>query len=292
MEEHSRQIGDKNSLLHKGKWDKSAAGCYEVRGKTLGIIGYGHIGSQVSVLAESFGMKVVYYDIVTKMPIGNGRQIQKLEDLLAQSDFVTLHVPETPQTKNMMTETQFSQMKKGSFLINASRGTVIDIGALSSALKDKTIAGCAIDVFPEEPETNEQIFKSEIQNLPNVILTPHIGGSTEEAQQNIGVEVATSITKFINNGSTTGAVNFPQVDLPIQVHGSSHRILNIHKNVPGVLKNINSIISDVGANISGQYLATDPEIGYLIIDLDNQLSEKVKDQVTALPTSIRTRILY
>jgi D-3-phosphoglycerate dehydrogenase len=288
----SRQVGDRSQLLHRGKWDKSAAGCFEVRGKTLGIIGYGHIGSQLSVLAESFGMKVVYYDIVTKMPMGNSRQIQKLEDLLAQSDFVTLHVPETPQTKNMMAEKQMFQMKKGSYLINASRGTVVDIPNLSAALKAKHIAGCAIDVFPEEPESNDQIFKSEIQNLPNVILTPHIGGSTEEAQQNIGIEVASSISKFINNGSTTGSVNFPQVDLPMQNQGKSHRILNIHRNVPGVLKDINSIISDLGANISGQYLATEPEIGYLIVDLDKQLSDKVKEQVAALPNSIRTRILY
>jgi len=288
----SRQVGDRSQQLHKGKWDKSAVGCFEVRGKTLGIIGYGHIGSQLSVLAESFGMKVVYYDIVTKMPIGNSRQIQKMDDLLAQSDFVTLHVPETPQTKNMIGAKQLAQMKKGSYLINASRGTVIEIPALSESLKAKHLSGCAIDVFPEEPESNDQVFKSEIQNLPNVILTPHIGGSTEEAQQNIGIEVATSISKFINNGSTTGSVNFPVVDLPIQNQGSSHRILNIHKNVPGVLKNINSIISDVGANISGQYLATDPEIGYLIVDLDKQLSEKVREQVAALSTSIRTRILY
>ena len=192
----------------------------------------------------------------------------------------------------MIAEKQLGAMKKGGYLINASRGTVVDIEALSKALKSKSLGGCAIDVFPEEPESNEQIFESEIRNLPNVILTPHIGGSTEEAQQNIGVEVATAITKFINNGSTTGSVNFPQVDLPIQIQGQGHRILNIHKNVPGVLKNINSIISDLGANISGQYLATDPEIGYLIVDLDKQLSEKVREQVSALSTSIRTRILY
>jgi D-3-phosphoglycerate dehydrogenase / 2-oxoglutarate reductase len=287
----SRQLGDKNRFLHQGKWDKTANGCYEVRGKTLGIIGYGHIGSQVSVLAESFGMKVIYFDIVTKMPIGNGQQISKLDELLAQSDFVTLHVPETPQTKNMMGENQLKKMPKGSFLINASRGTVVDIKALGKAISEKHIAGCAIDVFPEEPESNDQIFKTEIQNLPNVILTPHIGGSTEEAQQNIGVEVATSISKFINNGSTTGSVNFPQVDLPVQ-HHQGHRILNIHRNVPGVLKDINGIISDLGANISGQYLSTDPDIGYLIVDLDKELSEKVKEQISLLETSIRTRILY
>jgi D-3-phosphoglycerate dehydrogenase / 2-oxoglutarate reductase len=286
----SRQVGDKSALLHQGKWDKSAAGCNEVRGKTLGIIGYGHIGSQVSVLAESFGMKVIYYDIVTKMPIGNSRQIGKLEDLLSESDFVTLHVPETPQTKNMMAVSQFKNMKKGSSLINASRGTVVDIGALRQAIVEKHLAGAAIDVFPEEPETNDQPFKSELQGLKNVILTPHIGGSTEEAQKNIGIEVATTLIRFINGGSTTGSVNFPQVDLPVQ-HGC-HRILNVHKNVPGVLKSINTIIGDIGANIQGQYLATDPEIGYLIVDLDKDLSDKVKEQISILPTSIRTRMLY
>jgi len=286
----ARQIGDRSRQLHLGKWDKSAAGCFEIRGKTLGIVGYGHIGSQVSVLAESFGMKVVYYDIVTKMPMGNSRQIMKLDELLGQSDFVTLHVPETPQTKNMISASQLKVMKKSSYLINASRGTVVDIPALRDALISKHVAGAAVDVFPEEPESNDQIFKCELQDVPNVLLTPHIGGSTEEAQENIGIEVASSISKFINNGSTTGSVNFPQVDLPVQTQ--SHRILNIHKNVPGVLKDINSIISDLGANIRGQYLSTDPDIGYLIVDLDKQLSDQVKEQISLLPTSIRTRILY
>ncbi|MDZ4677482.1 MAG: phosphoglycerate dehydrogenase [Oligoflexia bacterium] len=286
----SRQIGDRSSQLHLGKWDKSASGCYEIRGKTLGIIGYGHIGSQVSILAESFGMKVIYHDIITKMPIGNGRQVAKLETLLKESNFVTLHVPETPQTQNMISKDELRAMKKGSYLINASRGTVVDIAALKNALNAKHIAGAAIDVFPEEPESNDQVFKSELQKISNVILTPHIGGSTEEAQANIGVEVATSISKFINNGSTTSSVNFPQVDLPVL--GGSHRILNIHKNVPGVLKDINSIVSDLGANIQGQYLSTDSDIGYLIMDLDKQLSDKVKEKISVLSTSIRTRILY
>jgi len=286
----SRKACEKSMFLHSGKWDKSATGCYEVRGKTLGIIGYGHIGSQVSVLAESFGMKVIYYDIVTKMPIGNSHQVGELHELLGLSDFVTLHVPETLQTKNMMAAQELKAMKAGAFLINASRGTVVDIAALAGAISTKHLAGAAVDVFPEEPESNDQVFKSELQKLPNVILTPHIGGSTEEAQQNIGVEVASALLKFINNGSTTSSVNFPQVDLPGQKQG--HRILNIHRNVPGVLKQINGIISDLGANISGQYLATDPEIGYLIVDLDKDLSDKVREQMAALPTSIRTRILY
>ncbi|MDB5038482.1 MAG: D-3-phosphoglycerate dehydrogenase [Bacteriovoracaceae bacterium] len=286
----ARRIGDRNTLLHAGKWDKSSTNCREVRGKTLGIIGYGHIGSQVSVLAESFGMKVIYYDVVTKMPIGNSSQRSKLEDVLKDSDFVTLHVPDTNQTRNMIGSEQLKSMKKGSYLINASRGKVVDIKALKSALAEAHLSGAAIDVFPEEPESNSDPFKSELQNIPNVILTPHLGGSTEEAQENIGVEVATSITRFINNGSSTGSVNFPQVDLPVQSKG--HRILNVHKNVPGVLKDINSIISDLGANIEAQYLATDPQIGYLIVDLDKKVSDQVKDRIKELPTSIKTRILY
>jgi D-3-phosphoglycerate dehydrogenase len=286
----SRQIGDRNNQLHAGKWQKSAAGCFEVRGKTLGIIGYGHIGSQVSVLAESFGMKVLYYDLVTKMPIGNSHQVSKLDEMLKESDFVTLHVPETPQTKNMISTREFQAMKKSSFLINASRGSVVDLSALKKALISQHLAGAAIDVFPQEPESNDHVFKNELQNIPNVVLTPHIGGSTEEAQKNIGIEVAVSLSKFINNGSTAGAVNFPAVELPVQ--HQSHRILNVHKNVPGVLRDINRIISDLGANIQGQYLATDPEIGYLIVDLDKKVSDKVKDQVSELSASIRTRILY
>jgi D-3-phosphoglycerate dehydrogenase len=286
----SRQLFDRSQNLHKGKWDKAANGCFEVRGKTLGIVGYGHIGSQLSVLAESFGLKVLYYDIVTKMPLGNSHQVVSLEELLSNSDFVTLHVPETEQTKNMMSGAVLRKMKQGSYLINASRGTVVDISALSVLLREKHLAGAAIDVFPEEPESNDQVFKNELQGLSNVILTPHIGGSTEEAQANIGVEVAASIIKFINNGSTFGSVNFPQVELPLQ--RQTHRILNVHKNVPGVLKEINSIISDLGANIEAQHLATDSEIGYLIVDLDKQLSEKVREQIAALKTNIRTRILY
>lgn len=286
----SRKLGDRNMEMHRGDWVKSAVGCFEVRGKTLGIIGYGHIGSQVSVLAESFGMKVQYFDILTKMPMGNSRQVFKLDELLSQSDFVTLHVPETPQTQRMISASQLAQMKKGAYLLNASRGSVVDLEALSAALKSGAVAGCALDVFPEEPEGNLDKFKIEFQGHPNVIMTPHIGGSTEEAQENIGIEVAQSFIKFINNGSTSGSVNFPNVDLPVKHEG--HRILNVHKNVPGVLKEINRIISDLGANITGQYLATDSEIGYLIIELDHLVSERAKDEISKLPASIRTRILY
>lgn len=286
----SRQLGDRNTELHKGKWIKTASGCYEIRGKTLGIVGYGHIGSQVSVLAESFGMKVIYYDIASKMPIGNSKSVKSLEDLLKEADFVTFHVPETPQTKKMMGPAQFKALKKGAFVINASRGSVIDMKALRDAIESKVVAGAAIDVFPEEPESNSDPFVSEIQGLPNVFLTPHIGGSTEEAQEAIGVEVATSFIRFMNEGSTMKSVNFPQVDLPVQQGG--HRLLNVHKNVPGVLRDINGIISELGANIQAQYLSTDSDIGYLVMDLDKALSEKVQERIRALPTSIKTRILF
>jgi D-3-phosphoglycerate dehydrogenase len=286
----ARRLGDRNKGMHLGKWDKSAEGCREVRGKTLGIVGYGHIGSQVSVLAESFGMKVIYFDIVTKLPLGNSRQLSKLEDVLKESDFVTLHVPDTPQTRNMISTSELKTFKKGAALINASRGKVVDLKALRSFLLEKSLSGAAIDVFPEEPEANTETFKTELQGVPNVILTPHLGGSTEEAQENIGVEVSSSLSRFVNNGSTTGSVNFPQVDLPVQKE--THRILNIHRNVPGVLKEINGIISDLGANIEAQYLATDSQIGYLIVDLDKTVSDQVKEKIRELPTSIRTRILY
>lgn len=286
----ARRLFDRSRLLREGRWLKSARGSYEIRGKTLGIVGYGHIGSQVSVLAESFGMRVLYHDIVTKMPIGNSRQVANLQELLTQSDFVSFHVPETPATIKMMGLDQIRLMKKDSYLLNLSRGSVVVIEDLVKALKDGHLAGCAIDVFPEEPKKNDDIFKSELQELDNVILTPHIGGSTEEAQFNIGIEVATSLIRFIDEGATTGAVNFPQVDLPIRE--DRHRILNIHQNKPGVLAEINAIISEVGANIQGQQLSTDPNIGYLIMDLDKSVSEIVKEKISALPTSIKTRILF
>ncbi len=286
----ARKLGDQNRGVHEGKWTKSAAGCFEIRGKTLGIIGYGHIGSQVGVLAESFGMDVFYFDIVTKMPIGNCSAVDSLDELLKRSDFVTLHVPETEQTKNMISAAQLKKMKKGSYLLNASRGTVVDLEALKESLKSGHLSGAAIDVFPEEPEGNDSGFKHSLQNQANVILTPHIGGSTEEAQFNIGLEVSNSLKKFINNGNSSGAVNFPSVDLPQQKE--SHRILNVHKNVPGVLRDINSIVSEIGANISAQYLATNNDIGYLIMDVDRILSEQVKKRIAQLETSIKTRILY
>jgi D-3-phosphoglycerate dehydrogenase len=286
----ARQLADRSKEVHEGTWKKVASRSYEVRGKTLGIVGYGHIGSQVAVLAESLGMRVIAYDIAPKLAIGNTRAISGLADLLAQSDFVTLHVPETPQTKNLIGAPQLGLMKQGAYLINASRGTVVDIPALAAALKEGHLGGAAVDVYPEEPSGNEVTFSSPLQKVPNVILTPHIGGSTEEAQANIGVEVSESLTRFMNEGATPSAVNFPRIDAPI-VKGS-HRILNVHRNVPGVLKDINKIVSDLNANIRGQVLSTDNEIGYLIMDLDQNVSGQVRDAIEALATSIRTRILF
>ncbi len=286
----SRQLGDRNTKAHQGGWIKSAEGAHEIRGKTLGIIGYGHIGSQVSVLAEAFGMRVIFYDIVKKLPLGNSHSVE-LGDLLKASDFITLHVPDTAQTRNMITGHELSQMKKGVHLINASRGSVVNIGDLANAIREKHCAGAAIDVFPEEPSSNKDKFTTELQGLPNVILTPHIGGSTEEAQEAIGVEVAMSLTGYLKNGSTRGAVNFPNVDLPV-IHKDSHRILNVHKNVPGVLGEINGIVSGLGVNIQAQYLSTDSSIGYLVMDMGIGEADQAVEKISRLETSIKTRVLY
>lgn len=285
----SRQLGDRSSAAHKGEWIKSAAGSREVRGKTLGIVGYGHIGSQVSVLAESMGLRVIFFDILKKLPLGNARAMRNLGEVLRESDFVTLHVPETPLTKNMIGESELKSMKKGAHLLNASRGTVVDIGALAKALKSGHVAGAAVDVFPEEPESNDQKFKSELQGLSNVILTPHIGGSTEEAQEAIGQEVSQSLIRFMRQGATTGAVNFPQVEVPPLIEGV--RLVNVHKNVPGVLGGINGLVSSKGANIKAQYLSTDPHIGYLVMDLEVDEADDLGARIGALETSIQTRII-
>ena len=286
----SRQLGDRSREVHEGKWRKVASGCNEVRGKTLGIVGYGHIGPQVGVLAEAMGMRVAFFDVATKMPMGNNTARRTLDAVLEESDFVTLHVPETPQTKNLIGKAELARMRAGSYLINLSRGTVVDIDALADALKSKHLAGAAVDVFPEEPEGNGDGFMSPLQGLANVILTPHIGGSTSEAQASIGREVATSLIKFINGGATTGAVNFPQLEL--SQDADAHRILNVHRNVPGVLRDINRIVGEAGANIRAQMLATDAAIGYLVMDLESDVSEIVRRDVAALSTNIRTRILY
>jgi D-3-phosphoglycerate dehydrogenase / 2-oxoglutarate reductase len=286
----SRQLGDRSREVHTGRWRKAAVGCHEVRGKTLGIVGYGHIGSQVGVLAEALGMQVRFYDIASKLAIGNCQPVHTLQELLPLADFLTLHVPETPQTRGMMGAAEIAFMKPGAILLNASRGTVVGIDALAAALREGRLGGAAVDVFPEEPEGNAEDFKSPLQLLPNVMLTPHVGGSTEEAQENIGREVAVSLIKFVNEGTTTGAVNFPHVELP-PTRGT-HRVLNAHRNVPGVLRDINRIVSDLNANIHSQLLATDPHIGYLIMDLDQDVSQKVRDGIAGLSTSIKTRILY
>jgi D-3-phosphoglycerate dehydrogenase len=286
----SRHLGDRSREVHEGRWRKVAVGSHEVRGRTLGIVGYGHIGSQVGVLAEAFGMRVVFYDIMAKLPMGNNRAMQRLEDVLEHSDFVTLHVPETPQTKNMIGAAEIERMRRGACLLNASRGTVVVIDALADALARGHLAGAAVDVYPEEPEGNSDGFASPLRGLPNVILTPHIGGSTEEAQEAIGREVSAALLKLVNTGATTGAVNFPQIEVPIT--RDTHRILNVHRNVPGVLRDINKIVSDRNANIRAQVLSTDPDIGYLLMDLDQDVSIDVKRAIAALETSIRTRILF
>ncbi len=285
----SRQLGDRSREMHEGKWRKVSEGCFELRGKTLGIVGYGHIGTQVGVLAEAFGLRVLFHDIATRLPIGNVRATHSLEELLGASDFVTLHVPATPQTKEMIGPKELAAMKKGSYLINASRGHVVKIDALAASLKEGRLAGAALDVYPTEPATNSDGFQTEVRGLSNVILTPHIGGSTEEAQEAIGREVATSLLRFLTSGSTIGAVNFPNVELPQQK--GTHRVLNVHKNVPGVLRDINKIVSDHSANIHAQVLATDPSIGYLLMDLDQDVSEAICRDVAALSTNITTRIV-
>jgi len=283
----SRKLGTRNNEMHQGIWNKSSNQCFEVRGKTLGIVGYGNIGSQVSMLAEAFGMRVVFYDVISKLPLGNAKPLSTLEELLGNSDFVTLHVPATDGTRNMMGETELKQMRDGSYLINASRGDIINISALDQAIKSKHLAGCAIDVFPEEPENNIPNYASPMRGIENVILTPHIGGATEEAQVNIGREVASTLVRFMQTGSTLRAVNFPQVDIPLNRQFS--RFSNVHKNVKGVLKDINGILSEQGASIQAQTLHTDAELGYLVVDLDKPVTDKLIQSIQALETSIRTR---
>lgn len=286
----ARRLSDCVRELHERQWNKSAKGCHEVRGKTLGVIGYGHIGSQVGVLAESFGMRVLFYDIAKKLPMGNNRSVSSMEELLGASDFVTLHVPATPETHNMFQAQHIAAMRPGSYLLNASRGTVVDIDALAKALRSEHIAGAAIDVYPKEPRKNGGDFDSALVGLKNVVLTPHIGGSTEEAQESIGREVAAACLSFVNQGTTSTSVNFPQVDL--RQRPGIHRILNVHKNVPGVMADVLEVLSELDANIHAQHLATDETIGYLITDLDQSVSDSVKTAMAALPANIKTRILY
>lgn len=284
-----RGIPQKNALLHRGGWEKSAANSHEVRGKTLGIVGYGHIGTQIGSLAEQFGMSILFYDIETKLPLGNARQVTSLEMLLGAADVVTLHVPETPETLNMMGEAQLAAMKKGAYLINASRGTIVDIDALAGALERQQLLGAAIDVFPVEPQGNDNEFVSPLIRFDNVILTPHIGGSTSEAQANIGTEVAAKLLRYGNNGSTVSAVNFPEVALP--AHTGRCRLLHIHRNVPGVLARVNERFSAAGINIAAQYLRTNEEVGYVVIDVDTAASKIALDELSAIDGTIRCRLL-
>ncbi|HWD00766.1 MAG TPA: phosphoglycerate dehydrogenase [Candidatus Sulfopaludibacter sp.] len=288
-----RGIPERNAAAHRGEWLKTATGAREVRGKKLGIVGYGHIGTQIGVLAESVGMQVAYFDIETKLALGNARPAGSLEDLLAESDVVTLHVPETPETEGMMGAAELARMKAGARLINASRGKVVDIEALAAALREKRIGGAALDVFPAEPKGAGDPFVSPLREFDNVILTPHVGGSTEEAQVNIGIEVAEKLIKYSNNGSTLTAVNFPQVSLP--EHPGKHRLLHIHRNQPGVLSQINTIFSRHEVNIAGQYLQTDAAIGYVVIDVETQkasATRSLQGELMKVPGTIRSRVLY
>jgi D-3-phosphoglycerate dehydrogenase len=285
-----RGIPEKNFLVHRGGWSKSAEGSYEARGKVLGIVGYGSIGSQLSVLAESLGMQVIYYDVVTKLPLGNARQVGTMDELLATSDVVTLHVPELPSTKDMMAAAEFAKMKKGAIFINAARGTVVDIEALADAIKSKHLNGAAIDVFPKEPKANDEEFLSALRGLDNVILTPHIGGSTLEAQANIGLEVAEKFARYSDSGATITSVNFPEVSVP-QSPGK-HRLLHIHNNIPGVLSAINLVFAENGINISAQSLMTNDSIGYLVMDVDAEYSELALAKLQQVNGTIRTRVLF
>jgi len=285
-----RNIPQKNFVCHRGGWDKSATGSFEIRGKTLGLIGYGSIGSQTSVMAEALGMKVCFYDVVTKLPLGNATQIRDMDELLETADIISLHVPETVATQNMIGAREIALMKQGSILINASRGTVVDIDALANAVKTGHIAGAAIDVFPKEPKANGEEFVSPLRGLDNVILTPHIGGSTMEAQENIGKEVAEKLTKYSDNGTTITSVNFPEVALP--GHPDAHRLLHVHANVPGVLSAINKIFSDNKINIAAQYLQTNDKVGYVVVDINGEYSEAALEQLKAVEGTIRCRVLF
>ena len=287
-----RGIPQKNALCHRGGWTKSASGSYETRDKVLGIVGYGHIGTQVGVLAESLGMRVIFHDIEAKLSLGNARSVSGLDELLERADVVTLHVPETPATHMMIRAEQLARMRKGAMLINASRGSVVDIDALAAALREGHLAGAAVDVFPLEPKGNDDAFVSPLIGMDNVILTPHIGGSTLEAQENIGVEVASKLIRYSDNGSTLSAVNFPEVALP--EHPNSRRLLHIHRNVPGMLSRINDLFSSGNVNIDAQFLQTDAEVGYVVIDVtaDAVQATALKEALAAIPGTLRSRVLY
>lgn len=285
-----RQVAKANMEVHRGVWNKSASGANEVRNKKLGIIGYGHIGSQLSVIAESLGMNVYFYDIENKLPLGNAQQVSSLEELLSSCDVISLHVPENDSTKNLMNKERIGQLKEGAVLINAARGTVVDIDALAARLADGSLRGAAIDVFPEEPASINDPFESPLRQFDNVILTPHIGGSTAEAQANIGTEVANKFVKYSDNGSTLSAVNFPEVSLPI--HTKAKRLLHIHENRPGILNKINQVFVDLNVNIASQFLQTDPKIGYVVIDVELDDAHAALEQLKAIDGTIKARVLY
>lgn len=285
-----RGIPQRNAMAHRGEWLKSAVGSYEARGKTLGIIGYGHIGTQLGIMAENIGMRVEFYDIEDKLTLGNAQQVQNLTQLLQKADVISLHVPETSATKNLIGMAELAVMKQDAILINASRGTVVDIDALAESLRDKKLSGAAIDVFPVEPKSNDEEFISPLREFDNVILTPHVGGSTQEAQENIGIEVAGKIAKYSDNGSTLSAVNFPEVSLPELANRS--RLLHVHQNRPGVLTQINQAFAQHGINIAAQYLQTDESIGYVVIDVDSDHSEVALKELSAVEGTIRARILH
>ena len=285
-----RRIPDKNRAAHDGIWMKEAKGSYELRGKTIGIVGYGNIGSQVSVLAEAIGMKVRFYDVVTRLPLGNAESTRSLKELVSSSDIITLHVPETSQTKNLINKSIIKHFKKGSILLNYARGEVVDLEALRKALDDGALSGAAIDVFPWEPEKNGDRFETPLQHAPNVILTPHIGGSTEEAQQNIGQDVSQKLLQYLEKGMSTGSHSVPSLSLP--PHEGAHRILHIHRNVPGVLSEINLSLSRNKINILGQYLKTNDEIGYVVLDVDKKLSTPALKLLKEVPETIKVRLLY
>ena len=285
-----RGIPEKNAKVHRGDWAKTSNDSFEIRGKTLGIVGYGSIGSQLSVLAEGLGMRVIFYDVVSKLPLGNASQIPSLEALLGQADIVTLHVPDLPSTRNLIDQERISQMKPKSILINASRGTVVDIDALTKALADSHLLGTAIDVFPVEPKSNNDEFLSPLRGFDNAILTPHIGGSTQEAQENIGVEVAEKLVRYSDNGSTLTSVNFPEVALP--PHPNHHRVLHVHENRPGVLSAINTVFAENQINIGSQFLQTSDKIGYVVIDVDRDYSDVALEKLSEIEGTIRCRVLF
>ncbi|MFT6288844.1 MAG: D-3-phosphoglycerate dehydrogenase [Alcanivorax sp.] len=285
-----RGVAEKNAAAHRGQWQKSALNSFEIRGKRLGIIGYGNIGMQLGVIAESLGMQVQFYDVVNKLPLGNARQVASLNQLLASSEIVSLHVPETSATHNLIGELELQQMQAGAVLINASRGTVVDIEALAASLEDGRLGGAGIDVFPVEPRSNDDEFVSPLRRFDNTFLTPHIGGSTVEAQENIGVEVAEKLARYSDTGATTSSVNFPEVALP--EHAGSHRLLHVHHNVPGVMGAINAIFSENNLNVSAQFLQTNELVGYVVIDTDAEYSNLALAKLAAIDGTIRSRVLF